>query len=1113
MSRSRLASGVAVWALSAGGLLLSSLGSATFASSRIQVGDPVAATRVPAWNAAGLGQLPWQGISCTHLSPDGKWFAVGTIAPLGDPNVFLIDSQGKIVEQHAVGQRWIGEIAAGGGGAVVAAVCTSPEGSAEDNPALFQFSGGNARGRAANDFRPLVFQYGEHSNHLAPALVAAGSNLGLIRPEGVRWFGAGENDDSGTLSHYGHHDARVSCRAASAGGRLAVGWVVGEADRDAGVLRNVILMEEGKPLPLWARPAGACKETDMPPAPAPGRYGPLTQTRDERIWAPLSIAIDREGKRVAVADYEGYERFVLPRTPDERLLPFRSIGVRFNPSRPTVRIYDAGQEVRRFDPASFEKAGWLDLAFSGSGDVIAYPHHWASRGLAARPFLPADDDARTLYLLSAKSGEILPIQFPDAISDVATAGEMTVVGCWNGRTYLLGPDHRPIPSMPNGFEAGEPSLVQLSADGGRVLIATSAGVLHLLDKAGRELWTTDLARAATPGAKPWARAEQKGSKIGPGVWRNNTGRTPSDLGCQIVIEAPDGLLLVDPNSGFCFEQNWAMMKAEGLDPMRVKYVLPTHEHGDHAPAAYLWRVVTGAKVIASPEMAHTLQHDLPYTSGYGFHPPVPVDILVDRDTDMELCGLKVRLLRLPGHTFGSMGCLFELGGRRYVTTGDLIMPDGPLGYSGSVNFSAPQVLESLRKLDGLKPDYVLCGHADGPPDRFIGAGIRAGEATGWGKMTPPRPDPTFGFATKDYQAVGWLEHIYAASFGDIDGDGLADVAIVTPGDKGLALKVYLNKQGRFDAKPDRVIEVPGLGPAMKVRIGHLTGGKTADFLVSTESEAVLLLADSKDPFSWHAARIDGAVRAVAFAADRTLDNPECVIGQRFVQGCRLCRLLPDGSLKTSDGPKLKRQAMDLALVDVNADGKSDLVTAGGEVFLRGADGTLPDVATITLDRPYGDWTYLGIGDFNGDKKPDIALVGMKGLHVMAAVFYNTGEPRQPFRTKPDAEIDLGQDLEPVRDGPTVADFDNDGIDDLLLPHAQRQQIMIVPGTHGGLDRGRSTRLKVDYNLHYDTKVALTDLDGKGARALIGFGISSVGATGVYVQRLEKSTTSPPAPAH
>jgi hypothetical protein len=255
------------------------------------------------------------------------------------------------------------------------------------------------------------------------------------------------------------------------------------------------------------------------------------------------------------------------------------------------------------------------------------------------------------------------------------------------------------------------------------------------------------------------------------------------------------------------------------------------------------------------------------------------------------------------------------------------------------------------------------------------------------------------------------------------------------------------------------------------------------------------------PAGWNGISLPSKARfrAATFTADRTLTPPQCVIGERFVQGCQLCQLNVDGTLKTTEGPKFRRTAMELKLVDVNGDGRSDLVTAGGEIFLRGADGKLPDTASLTLDRPYGDWTYLAVGDFNGDGKPHVAQVGMQGLHVMTSVFYNTGDPRQPYHSVPDSEIDLGPELEPIRDGPTVADFTGDGIDDLILGHAQRQNIVIIPGSKTGLDRAHSLHQKVDYRLHYDTKIGVLDLDGKRAKSIADFGTSAVGASGVYIR--------------
>jgi len=45
--------------------------------------------------------------------------------------------------------------------------------------------------------------------------------------------------------------------------------------------------------------------------------------------------------------------------------------------------------------------------------------------------------------------------------------------------------------------------------------------------------------------------------------------------------------LIDPNAGASFEQNWAKILSTGNNPMDFKYILLTHEHGDHAPGAYL----------------------------------------------------------------------------------------------------------------------------------------------------------------------------------------------------------------------------------------------------------------------------------------------------------------------------------------------------------------------------------------------------------------------------------------------------------------------------------------------------------------------------------------------
>jgi hypothetical protein len=300
------------------------------------------------------------------------------------------------------------------------------------------------------------------------------------------------------------------------------------------------------------------------------------------------------------------------------------------------------------------------VTFTANGQrLLLSPHNWVSHGLAGQPFLPIDQRASTLYSVDIAGGAVEPLRLPDAISSVAVGGDDRIaVGCWNHRVYLFDGRLRPITGLPEGVDVGAASLVRFARNGQRLLVATAAGVALTLDSEGRILWRTDLNQAVQPGDKPWTQHQQAGAPLAPGVWWTNGGLAHSDMGSQLVVQAPQGLLLVDPNAGASFEQNWAKIEAAGLDPRQVKYVLLTHEHGDHAPGAYLWRVITGAQVVAGAEAAYLLQHHIPGGTGYGFHPPQPVDIAVTQDTELELAGLKVRCLRLPGHTYGSMGYAF-----------------------------------------------------------------------------------------------------------------------------------------------------------------------------------------------------------------------------------------------------------------------------------------------------------------------------------------------------------------------------------------------------------------------------------------------------------------------
>src|SRR5439155_989141 len=163
----------------------------------------------------------------------------------------------------------------------------------------------------------------------------------------------------------------------------------------------------------------------------------------------------------------------------------------------------------------------------------------------------------------------------------------------------------------------------------------------------------------------------------------------------------------------------------------------------------------------------------------------------------------------------------------------------------------------------------------------------------------------FRIAQKNVVVAAWNIGAASAAFGDIDGDGRPDIAVVCRDGEGSLVKVFLNKGGKFDNKPDHEIALPGLAEPGKVR--------------------VLPAAEGGGPY------------------------------------------------------------VDVRMVDVNGDGRPDLVTSYGAVYLRGADGKLPAEPTLRLPTEKGEWHFLAVGDFNGDKRPDVVLLSYG--QTSARVFY------------------------------------------------------------------------------------------------------------------------------
>jgi hypothetical protein len=431
------------------------------------------------------------------------------------------------------------------------------------------------------------------------------------------------------------------------------------------------------------------------------------------------------------------------------------------------------------------------------------------------------------------------------------------------------------------------------------------------------------------------------------------------------------------------------------------------------------------------------------------------------------------------------------------------MPKGVLGYSGSINFSARDALASLRKLQALKPDVVLPGHGNVEgPQNYFGAGIEVAVAGGWGLIRPEKPDPYFRITKKNVLVVGWNIGATSAAFGDIDGDGLPDVALVSPDGEGSKVSIFLNKGGKFNEKADYEIRVPSVAKPHKIRVAYEWYGRPADLFVAGESSAVHL-GTTGIKGKWTVRKLDLAdgnqFRVIYQTASRDILQ-ESLVSRRFgsFQLFDESKNRGNGSL-TPFKPEVAGPYVDVRSSYLTPfESRGDLVTSRGQVYLRNKDGKLPDKPTLQLETEKGDWTFLAVGDFNGDGKPDIALLayGMN-KQTSARIFYNNGDKERPFKEKPDAIIPLNPAKKDapftlLRDAPVVADWNGDGIADLIVGRGQSNEVLILFGSKDGLDIKRSTTIELDYRVHYETGLFAGDFNGDGRPDLAAFGYTLTG---------------------
>ena len=136
----------------------------------------------------------------------------------------------------------------------------------------------------------------------------------------------------------------------------------------------------------------------------------------------------------------------------------------------------------------------------------------------------------------------------------------------------------------------------------------------------------------------------------------------------------------EPVNRVLFQKNWSLDQ-----------IINTHHHYDHTNGNLELKKKWGAKLTAPEEEKNKIKN---------------IDIGVIDDDEIDIAGLKARVIHTPGHTLGHV--MFYLKKEKILFAGDTIFS---LGCGRVFEGSMKDMFFSLNKIKSLDPETLIyCGH-------------------------------------------------------------------------------------------------------------------------------------------------------------------------------------------------------------------------------------------------------------------------------------------------------------------------------------------------------------------------------------------------------------------
>jgi hypothetical protein len=400
--------------------------------------------------------------------------------------------------------------------------------------------------------------------------------------------------------------------------------------------------------------------------------------------------------------------------------------------------------------------------------------------------------------------------------------------------------------------------------------------------------------------------------------------------------------------------------------------------------------------------------------------------LLRKDSTMTLPTQSAQALALRNLLYGCFLILFVGGGCLFSTAPAFAQSFGsPTFLPVGVNTAPTAVAVGDFNGDGI-PDLIVTNRGSNNVSVFLGKG-----------------DGTFAGPTNS--ASGSEPSSIAVA--DFNSDGKLDVALANNGDNTISV-LFGNGDGTFQAPVNYTV---GSGP-ISIAFGHcLSGVPGAPCLaVVNQGDNTVSVLIGKSNGSFNATGVVykvGRIPASVAFSDVNLDgNLDVVVANN--DDSTVSVLLGDGSgdfapaINSATGVTASTFILgSVAVGDFNGDGKPDVAVVNGSkadgavsVLLGNGDGTFTPFANYFISGTLPTPVFIAIGDFNGDGKPDLVAADLNGGMVSVLLGNGDGTFQAPVNYS-----DGGLGTASV----AVADLNGDGKPDLVTANQNTANLSVL----------------------------------------------------------------------